>query len=136
MTAVRAYEPEAPTPSPLDRPPEERGETDIRPAALAHIAERVAREVPGVHGIQSNTLLGGGSDDERRIDASADVLSGRRVKVDLTVGVDYPGPVRATLDAVRAHVIERLEALTGYNVARLDLNVAELRRVKPRRRVA
>ena len=134
-TAVREYEREAPTASPLDRPPEQRGETDIRPAALAHVAERVGHEVPGVHGVQGNRILAIGSDDRRRIQATADVLSGRRVKLALTVGVDYPAPVRQTLDAVRAHVIERVEALTGYHVARLDLDVSELSRVKPRRRV-
>jgi uncharacterized alkaline shock family protein YloU len=134
MTAVRDYEPGGPTPSPVDRPPEQRGETDVKPAALAHIAERAAHEVPGVHGVEDNRMLVG-SDGRRRIDASADMLSGRRVKLDMTVGIDYPGAVRATLDALRAHVIERVEALSGYDVARLDVDVAELRRVKPRRRV-
>jgi len=139
MVAVQTYEPDAPTPSPLDRPAEERGETDISSAALAHIAEGVAQEVPGVHGVRSNGLLPIGSDDDRPADrhirASADVLSRRRVNLQVTVGVDYPARVRWVLDALRRHIIERVEGLTGYDVARLDLEVAELRRVSPRRRV-
>jgi len=139
MVAVHAYEPEAPTPSPLDRPPEQRGHTDISSTALAHLAEGVAQEVPGVHGVRSSGLLPVGSDDDRpgdrHIKASADVLSHRRVNLEVTAGLDYPARVRWVLDALRAHIIERVEELTGYDVARLDLEVSELRRIKPRSRV-
>jgi len=138
MVAVETYEPDAPTPSPLDRPVEERGETDIQSSAFAHLAERTAHEVPGVHGVRGGglPLIGSdGADEARHITASADVLPSRRVTIDLTVAVDYPAPVNRIVNELRTYVIEQIEAVTGYRVARLDIDVAELSRAAPRRRV-
>jgi uncharacterized alkaline shock family protein YloU len=135
--AVQTDERDAPIASPLDKPPEERGETDIRASAFAHMAERTALEVPGVHGVRTTTLplVGSAHDDDRNVEASADVLPNRKVKLELKVGIDYPAPVSRIVEELRTHVIERVEALTGYDVDRLDIDVAELGCVNPRRRV-
>ena len=62
---------------------------------------------------------------DRATGSWADVAS-RQTAVELTISVCWPRSVRKVTDAVRAHVRERVRALTGYEVADVDIVVAEL----------
>lgn len=85
---------------------------------MERVAEGAARSVPGVRPVSRR--LG---DD--RLEVSARVL-GDAASLQMSVAVGYPSPVRETCRALRAAVVEEVRRLTGIEVTRLDLQVAEL----------
>ena len=105
-----------------------RGETTIAPSAVATIAQRAAQEVDGVEVVSGGGLRGWIDTlrPDRATGTRADVAS-RQTSVELTIAVGWPRSVRQVTDAVRGHVRERVRQLTGYDVADVDIVVAELR---------
>lgn len=104
-----------------------RGETTIAPSAVATVAQRAAQEVDGVEVVSSGGLRGWIDTlrPDRATGTRADVAS-RHTAVELTVAVCWPRSVRQVTDEVRRHVRARVRELTGYDVADVDIVVAEL----------
>ncbi|MGI9093702.1 MAG: Asp23/Gls24 family envelope stress response protein [Mycobacteriales bacterium] len=92
-------------------PPADRGHLTVAPAVVEGIATTAAGEVEGV-------AAGG-----RR--ASATVL-GSTAALRIGVGLDYPAPIPARIDAIRGRVIERVGELAGLSVERVDVDVVAL----------
>ena len=105
-----------------------RGETTVAPSAVATVAQRAAQEVEGVEVVSSGGLRGWIDTlrSDRATGSRADVAS-RQTAVELTVAVSWPRSVRQVTDQVRRHVRARVRELTGYDVADVDIVVAELR---------
>ncbi len=105
--------------------PAERGRLAIAPAVLRKIVEHAADGTPG-------TLL-----HERRLagigvgtaGATARVAEGPDGAVDvaLELALQYPAPVRAAVEAVRARVSGELERIAGRHVRALSVTVSGLR---------
>lgn len=99
-----------------------RGTTTIAPRAVAKIARRAASEVDGVEVAEASGLRGllsrGGG-------ASADVAT-RQTALDLRLEVAWPRPVNQVTSAVRHHVRNRVQELTGYEVTDVDIVIDSL----------
>ena len=112
---------EAPT---AERPPEERGVTEISETVVERIAVRSASDVDGVRAVPVSAirrLLRPGA--EHAADAAIGTNS---VSVDIQVSVEYPRPIPAVTDAVRQRVREQIEQLTGMTVGVVAITVAGL----------
>lgn len=107
-------------------PLDQRGTTRMPASVVARIAQQAAAEVPNV-GSDAGGFLGVGArrDFSSRPQARCE-LYGRSAVVDLDVGVGFPSPLPAVLGALRAHVRDRIEHLTGLELARLDVRVSWL----------
>ncbi|RKR76088.1 Asp23/Gls24 family envelope stress response protein [Frondihabitans australicus] len=103
------------------------GKTVIADSVISKVAGIAAREVPGVY------ALGGGAARAfgaiRDVIGSTDLSQGVRVEVgetqvaaDVTIVVEYPTPMNAVAEAVRAEVARAIEQLVGMEVA--EVNVA------------
>ncbi|GLZ53489.1 Asp23/Gls24 family envelope stress response protein [Actinomycetospora sp. NBRC 106378] len=107
----------------------ERGSLSIEDVVVEKVAVAAAAEIDGVGGA-ARRVLGvptGRDDGDGRPRASARV-SGQTAAVEVRLTVAYPASVRETTEAVRAHVRDRVEALTELSVARVDISVAALTR--------
>jgi uncharacterized alkaline shock family protein YloU len=105
----------------------ERGSLTIADTVVEKVAAGAAAEIDGVGGA-ARRVLGvptAREDGDHRPKASARV-AGQTAALDLRVTVTYPASVRATTEAVRAHVRERVEALTDLSVTRVEITVAAL----------
>jgi uncharacterized alkaline shock family protein YloU len=107
-------------------PAEQRGVTSIPAQVVARIAEQVAAEVPQV-GSGAGGVLGVGArrDFAARPSARCE-LYGRTAVLSLDVGVEFPTPLAPALSALRAHLRDRVQQLTGLEVGRLDVSVSWL----------
>nr|WP_184373036.1 hypothetical protein [Nocardiopsis metallicus] len=88
------------------------GRTDIPGAVIEKAAARAVGEVPGARAARSR--------------AARARVSGEVVLLRLRVEVDYPRPTRQVAQAVREHVKNRLEWITGKQVHHIDIEIAEL----------
>lgn len=91
----------------------QRGLTTVADRAVGRIAARAAHEVAGVAGATATARVTGG-------------VAALDVRLDLR----YPAPVATTTAQVRAHLVERVGALTGLQVSVVDVSVAVLRTEK------
>lgn len=105
---------------------EGRGSTSVPAKVVARIAEQVASEVPHI-GAAAGGVLGVGArrDFDSRPSATCE-LYGRTAVLRLDVGIDFPSPLTPALSALREHVREQVEHLTGLEVGRLDVTVSWL----------
>ncbi len=105
----------------------DRGRTRIADRVVEKIAARAVAEVDRATGTPRQVLgvrLGStGSDTPARVDADVD---GGVVTVAVSMAVRWPAPIREVARQVRGHVTERLEALTGLEVAHVDIEVPTL----------
>lgn len=103
------------------------GKTVIADSVISKVAGIAAREVPGVF------ALGGGAARAfgaiRDVIGSSDLSQGVRVEVgetqvaaDVTIVVEYPAPMNAVAEQVRAAVAQAIVELVGMEVA--EVNVA------------
>ena len=103
------------------------GKTVIADSVISKVAGIAAREVPGVY------ALGGGAARAfgaiRAVIGSTDLSQGVRVEVgetqvaaDVTIVVEYPTPMNAVAEQVRAAVAQAIVELVGMEVA--EVNVA------------
>lgn len=110
-------------------PPAARGRTTVSERAVATTAALVALDVAGA--VAPPARFHRGREQAR----SRARVSGRLVRLHLSVGVRYPAPVRATTRAVREHVIREVGRLCDVDVREVDLDVVALPRQAPARRV-
>ena len=105
----------------------DRGRTRIADRVVEKIAARAVAEIDRAAGVPGRVLgvrLGStGPDTRARVDADVD---GRVVTVRVSMAVRWPASVRAVTRQVRAHVAERLQALTGLRVEQVDIDVPTL----------
>lgn len=108
-------------------PAEERGELVIAGHAVERIAAHAARELDDVGGA-AGRVLGvalGGEDAGRSVKVDAEV-DGDRVRLATRLSITYPASVARTTEQARAHLRERVSALTGLDVERVDITVTAL----------
>jgi uncharacterized alkaline shock family protein YloU len=103
-------------------PAEERGRLTIAPAVIRGIAEVAAGEVDGVVAGRRRSLGRSG-----RAARATTRLDGNAASVRVRVAVRYPTPINDVLDRLRAHIIDRVDQLTGMTVRVCDIDVAALR---------
>ena len=105
--------------------PDQRGRTEIHQTVLRKVAQFAADQTPGTLRHERRVAgLGMGSTG-----ASAQVSDGPDGVVDvrLELTLQYPAPVRRTVDAVRARVCDELGRITGRRVRNLAVTVTGLR---------
>lgn len=105
----------------------ERGSLAIEDVVVEKVATAAASEVAHVGGA-ARRVLGmptGREDGDGRPRVSAKV-SGQLASLEVRLAVVYPASVRATTEAVRAHVRDRVQVLTELTVTRVDITVAAL----------
>lgn len=103
--------------------PEERGTTAIAQRVVERLAAHAIGELPDVGGSAKRTFLLTGTDDLAQVSAT---ISGHRAALDVRISVAYPASVGATTEAVRAHLMRRVEEFTGIRVHRVDVTVTAL----------
>lgn len=107
--------------------PEERGTTTIAQRAVERLAVRAVGELPDVGGA-AKRVLGlsvPGADLDSPAQVSATII-GARTALDVRISVGYPASVGATTEAVRAHLMRRVEEFTGLRVHRVNITVTAL----------
>ena len=116
--------------------PAQRGSLRIADRVVEKVAARAVTEVDLATGAP-RTVLGlrmsaPDPDAPARADARVD---GQVVSVRVTLAVRWPAPVRQVAQQVRSHLTSRINALTGLQVAEVDVDVPTLitgRRPAPR----
>ena len=86
------------------------GLTTVADRAVSRIAGRAALEVPDVLAAAVTARVTGGV-----------------AALDARLDLRYPAPVASTAARVRAHLVERVGALTGLQVSVVDVSVGVLR---------
>jgi uncharacterized alkaline shock family protein YloU len=124
MTTAISTDP-APAAVPADLA--ERGALTIADRTVERIAAQAVTEVDGVGGSTAR-LLGvpvGGQNLDRSAKVSAKV-TGDTATLSVRLSISYPRSVLRTSDAVRDHLTNRVQELTGLTVERVDITVTAL----------
>lgn len=99
-----------------------RGKLVLAAKVVEKIAAQPASEVSAAGGT-SGGVFGIGAKTDLSARPKVDVhLSGRTATVDVAVAVAYPTSIRKATDRVRRHIIDRVEALAGVQVTRVDVD--------------
>lgn len=107
-------------------PAEQRGLTTIPASVVARIAEQVASDHPHVGGAAGGVLgLGARRNFDSRPSVECD-LYGSVAVLRMDLGVSFPLPLAQTCHEVREHVRTRVQALTGLEVGRMDVEISWL----------
>lgn len=109
-----------------DGPVESRGRLDVADQVVVKIAAGALDEIDGVGGTTGTVDRMLGRDEAAARPRVEATVSGAAVRLDVRLSVAYPSPVAPTCDRARAHVVERVETLTGLDVARMDITVSAL----------
>jgi uncharacterized alkaline shock family protein YloU len=113
-----------------ERPePAERGATTIAEPAVERLATRIIAESSTEVGGTARRLLGvsvGHASTEREAEVAARLRGASAVSLQVRCSVGYPTPVAAAITAMRVELSEKLGALTGLAVQRIDVTVASL----------
>lgn len=107
------------------------GRTVIADHVIAKVAGIAARDVPGVH------ALGGGAARAlgaiRQAIGNQDLSQGvgvevgeRQVAADVSIVVEYPQPMKAVADEVRAAVRSAIEDLVGMEAAEINVTINDV----------
>lgn len=108
-------------------PPADRGDLVIAEQVVQKIGATALGDVDGVGGSARRVLgVALGSDDPGGTARVAAHVDGGLVTLDVTCSVAYPRSVREVTERARAHLIERVGALTGLRVAQVDITVTAL----------
>ena len=111
----------------LTVPVAERGVLTIAQQAVERLAAHAVLEVDDVGGA-AGRVLGvslSGEDLAHSAKVSARVGDGT-VTLDVRISIVYPASVARTTERAREHLVQRVEALTGLEVTRVDLTVTAL----------
>lgn len=113
-------------------PVADRGELSIAEQVVEKIAATALGEIDQIGGT-ARTMLGvplGSTDPDRLPQVTAQV-TGSVATLTARCSVTYPAPVARVTDQARAHVIDRVDTLTGLRVAQLDITVTALTSPSP-----
>ena len=106
--------------------PRTRGKLVVAERVLEKIAGQAASEVTTVSGRSGGFLgIGAESDTNARPKVEA-TLNDRSADLSVAVGIAYPGSIRRATTELREHLTRRVEALTGFAVHRVDVDVTVL----------
>jgi uncharacterized alkaline shock family protein YloU len=105
--------------------PEERGRLDIHPTVLRKIVEYAADGTPGT--LRHERRLAGVGVGQAGSTAKISDGPDGAVDVALELTLQYPAPVRRTVDAVRGRVGDELVRITGRRIRNLAVTVSGLR---------
>lgn len=114
-----------PAPRADDLELELRGGLTVAKRVVEKIAEQAASEVTGNGEHQAAFAVRPGATAIARPTVEVQ-LEGADAWVSIDVGLTYPTPLRAAADELRAHLVERLEQLSGVTVKRLDIRISWL----------
>ena len=120
-----------------DPGPSVAGQIVLADRVVSRIASRAASEIDGVGSAAPRLLglpltapgldrLGRRTDDLTALPTVVAQVDGQRVFVTVTVSVAYPSPLQDTAAQIRQRVSERLTALTGLQVAQVDVHISAL----------
>ncbi|MFI6980518.1 Asp23/Gls24 family envelope stress response protein [Embleya sp. NPDC050154] len=111
----------------------DRGRTSIADGVVAKVAGLAAREIPGVYALGSGVsrafaamrkaVPGGRPDVARGVSVE---VGEKQCAVDLSLIVEYGAPIAEVAAAVREHVIESIERMTGLEVVEVDISVDDI----------
>jgi len=109
------------------------GKTTIADMVVSKIAGIAAREVPGVHelvGQGMGAAVSGLAQRMTRADARATGVSvevgEREAAIDFRLTVEYGVSIPELAVAVRANVMDRLQAMTGLRVKEVNIDIVDL----------
>ncbi|MBA8796237.1 putative alkaline shock family protein YloU [Friedmanniella endophytica] len=106
--------------------PRRRGRLELNDRVVEKIAGQAAAEIGAAHG-RSGGFLGIGAEADAAARPKVDVdLGSDYADLAITVGIAYPGSIRAAAQQIRDHVTERVQTLTGVRVHRVDIDVTFL----------
>ena len=111
---------ESQTHPPGSSDPSARGGLLIKDAVVEHVAEHAAIAVPGV--VRQSSALS--KVINRSLPRGEAVVAGDRIRARVSIAVQWPSSLSRTASAVRDEVAERLAAVTGLQVAAVDVAVA------------
>lgn len=104
-----------------------RGRLILPGKVIEKIAGQAATEIGAAHG-RSGGVLGVGSEPDPAARPKVEVdLSNDSADLAIAVGIPYPQSIRQATQQIRDHVINRVGALTGVQVHRIDIDVTFLR---------
>jgi uncharacterized alkaline shock family protein YloU len=107
----------------------DRGSLSIADVVVEKVAGVAATEVEHVGGAARRVLgVPTGRDTADGAPRVSARVSGEVVALEVRLSITYPASVRAVTEAVRAHLRERVHALTELTVTRVDVSVAALTR--------
>lgn len=104
------------------------GRTTIAPNAVERIATRVVADFAKAGGT-ANRMLGiplNKAGESRDADVEARLHGQQAVSLAVRCSVPYPFDVRQATDTLRAELVDRVGALTGMRVQRVDITVTTL----------
>ncbi|MFI6584853.1 Asp23/Gls24 family envelope stress response protein [Embleya sp. NPDC050493] len=111
----------------------DRGRTSIADGVVAKVAGLAAREIPGVYALGTGVsrafaamrkaVPGGRPDVARGVSVE---VGEKQCAVDLSLVVEYGAPIAEVAAAVRDHVIESIERMTGLEVVEVDISVDDI----------
>ena len=106
----------------------DRGRLTISDRTVERIAATAVTEVDGIGG-SATRMLGvamsrDGGEHSAKVTAT---VSGGVASLVVRLSVAYPASVTRTTEAARAHLVQRVEELTGLTVSRVDITVTALR---------
>lgn len=105
----------------------------INERAIERVAEVAASSVPGTLELDAK-LAGLAGRSFPRIDVHLDRHSGVAA-IEAEIATSYPAPIAAVTDAVRATIISHVRTLTGIDVSRVNIHVANVQAGEHARRV-
>ena len=109
----------------------ESGTTVINDGVIAKIAGIATREVPGVHALGAGAARAFGAlrDAINQTDLTQGVsveVGERQVAVDITIVAEYPQPLQAVADEVRAGVTRAISTLVGMEVIEVNVTIDDV----------
>lgn len=105
----------------------DRGALSIADVVVEKVAVAATGEVEHVGGAVRRVLgVPTGREDGDGAPRVSAKVSGEVVALEVRLSVSYPASVRGVTEAVRAHVRDRVHALTELTVSRVDISVASL----------
>ena len=114
----------------------EHGKTRIADSVVAKIAGLAARDVPGVYSMgagmarrvgQLRSLIPGSNDPSSGAGQGVSVEVGEKeAAIDLDVVTWYGQSIVEVTEAVREHVIDQVESMTGLKVVEVNISVDDI----------
>lgn len=102
-----------------------RGHLTVAKRVVEKIAEQAASEVTGGGEHQTAFAVRPGATVTARPAVEVQ-LEGADAWLTIDVGLTYPTALRGSADELRAHLVDRLEELSGVTVRRLDIRISWL----------
>jgi uncharacterized alkaline shock family protein YloU len=106
-------------------PPESRGKTFIADEVVSIIARHAAEGIDGIHRIGQSSFRSLFSRMGRHHGVESEVGM-QEAAVDLEITVEFGYPIRELAGALRAHVIDAVEQMTGRRVVEVNISVMDV----------